>query len=388
MALIDSWADFWSRLARNGLDKTGFPFTEGYVKAWCKVVQKYPNLVNIPFYGRAFVKATCPPNGFPDPPGRGVPNYPDLRCFGVKYWVRISVSRKFNGQPSPIILPELAVWGRIGDVGVRQDPAIGTSFLQAYVSGQNQNGQPFTATAAIGGVGVTAEYIGYTARRDDGVGLPANCPIEYPDYDSDPPVDPIDFNPIIKFPIYVNNVITGYNYIPVKINLNPALDLGVDFDIGGDKYYFDFSGWNIGNPGNADGGGDKNPPGGGGGGGGGTGGGGDGSNTGTEFDPTKLDESPVPDEEMKKPGIKWAKVVVTKLPEAGKRLMNTSADNVDHFAGFFSWTIDNGGTCRMEEIPIRKRRYIFRAPLGATGIKYYPINGAILSVSVFTTNGV
>ena len=388
MALIDSWADFWSRFARNGLDKTGFPFTEGYIKAWCNVVQKYPNLVKLPFYGRAFVKATCPPNGYPDPPGKGVPNFPDLRCYGVKYWVRISVTRYFNGQLSPITLPELAVWGRIGDVGIRQDPTIATSFLQAYVTGQNQNGQPFTATASIGGVGVTAKYNGYTARRDDGVGLSAACPIEYPDYDPDPPVDPVDFAPVIKFPVLVNNVVTNYNYIPVKINLNPSLSLGVDFDIDGKKYYFDFSGWNIGNPGNADGGGDKNPPPGSGGGGGTTVVCNPPGNTGTEFDPTKLDETPVPSEELKKPGIKWAKVVVSKLPDGGKRLVSADPNNVDHFAGFFSWTIDNGGVCRMEEIPIRKRRYIFPAPLGATGVKYYAINGAILSVSVFTTKGV
>jgi hypothetical protein len=388
MSLIDSWADFWSRTARNVFDRVGFPWTEQYVKAWCKVVQKYPNLVALPFYGRAFVKATCPNMGYPDPPGRGGAPFPDMRCFGVKYWVRIYVARTFNGQPSPITLPELAVWGRVSDVGVRQDPTISTSFLQAYVTGFNQNGQPFTATASIGGVGVGATYQYYTVRRDDGVSTTGACPTEYPDYDPDPPVDQRDFNPTLKIPIYNinNNTITGYNYIPVKINLNPTLSLGLDFEIGGDKYYFDFSGWNIGDPGNADGGGDRLPDGGGGGGGSGGGGGG---NTGTEFDPEVLDETPLEDEEdIQKPGILWAKVVVIQLPDKGKRLVSLNPDNVDHFAGFFSWTINQGGIYRMEEIPIRKRRYIFRAPMGATGVKYYAVNGAILSVSVFTTKGV
>lgn len=388
MALIDSWADFWSRFARNAIDRTGFPFTEAYVKAWCKVVQKYPNLVALPFYGRAFAKATCPLMGYPDPPGAGYPPYPEGKCFGVKYFVSISITQSFfNGVTTTTtsrVMPTLTVWGRIERIGIRQSPNISTNFLQAYVQAYAQNGQPFIASADIGGVGFTAEMQTYLITRADGISTSADCVPPYQYYPPDPPINQGDFNPRIEIPIYnSNNNITGYNIIPVKINLNPSLSLGVDFDIDGKKYYFDFSGWNVGNSGNSDGGGDRIPP-----------GGGAGTNlppsgnTGTEFDPTKLDETPVPTEELKKPGIKWAKVVVSKLPDGGKRLVSADPNNVDHFAGFFSWTIDSGGVCRMEEIPIRKRRYIFPAPLGATGVKYYAINGAILSVSVFTTKGV
>lgn len=362
MGLIEGWTSIFNRLASGRVAQGAHNLTDSYVGAWCNVVQKYPRLVGVPLYGRWFVSNVCPPLGYPDPPFPPPPPIIEAPCDGVQYEVFLNITRQFNNNPpTTYTSPRLLVYGALQEINIRQSPSQQTSFLEGYVIGYDANGNEKTVTTPVGGVGFTAVLNYYEIFRVDGLPNNTNCYDPYQDLPPDPEIFPPDFNPVVPVPRNDDsgNPLPPIN-IPITININPDVDLNVDLDIGGNKYDIDFEGFK------------------------------------KRDDPLTIEPKPVPlpeeleeevveDEEIEKEGIIWAKVTVTQLPTRGKRLVSASSADVDHFAGFFSWTSNvSGEKLRMQEIAIRKRKYIFRAPEGATGMRYYPVNGAILSVSVFT----
>lgn len=108
----------------------------------------------------------------------------------------------------------------------------------------------------------------------------------------------------------------------------------------------------------------------------------------TEFTPEPPDGTEVDEEleevEEEDESVEWVLVSVSTAPTRGKAKIHASEKNVDHFAGFFSWTISVGSASyRLEELPIRKARHAFKKPDGVTGYNLYAVNGAKLKVTKY-----
>lgn len=113
------------------------------------------------------------------------------------------------------------------------------------------------------------------------------------------------------------------------------------------------------------------------------------------FDPNDFNAGPpagtAPEDELEEVEeedalIEWILVSVVSPPKGGKTWVSTNAENVDQFAGFFSWTITaDGAPYRLKDLPIRKLRHAFRAPDGVTGYTLYAVRGAKLKVTKYTS---
>lgn len=372
MTLLDSWRDMMEAFGENSPQRKLFPFFEEYAKAWCKVVQKYPRLVGIPIYGKAFVSQVCPPLGYPDPPYMPPPRHPQGQCEGVPYDIFLTIQRQFNDEP-PVtyVSPRLRVWGQIEDIGIRQNPNRDTSFLEGYVTGYDENGESYTTTTPVGGVGFTGSLVYANVQRADGKPNDTDCYKPEDDLPEDPPINPDDFNPTVPFPRTDpdGNPAPPW-YIPIEINLNPDVEFNLDLTINGDKYDIDFDGFSkrdkppeITIP-------PKKKPG----------------DDGVIESPdlTTEEEDVVEEEVEENEELLWVLVDITKNPFKGKTLLFANSQDNTYFAGYLSWLVNGQETYRMSEIPVRKRYSAFKAPEGVNGYRLVPVNGAILSARKYT----
>lgn len=354
------------RVINDGVERTAYPFFESYAKAWCNVVQKYPRLVGIPVYGKAFVSSVCPALGYPDPPYGTPPRYPQGQCPGIQYDIFLNIRRQFNDDP-PVTYtsPRLRVYGPITDIGIRQNPDIQTSFLEGYVLGKDEVGGEFITTTPVGGVGFTGQLIYANIFRTDGLPVEIDCYDPNEDLPEDPPIDPSDFNPVVPFPrTDPDGNDTDPWYIPVQINLNPDVDFNLDFDIGGDKYDIDYEGFQrrdappvltpVPKP--------------------------------TPVDEDVVEKDPVtttPEEDIEQEieegeKLEWVLVDVVMPPRSGKTITYKDAADITYFAGYLNWLVDGNESYMLPEIPIRKAKNAFSAPDGVKGYRIISVNGAIL----------
>lgn len=371
MTLIESWANFWTRRSLNPLARSIFPFTEAYIGAWCKVMQKYPRLVNLNPYAVSFVRASCPPLGYPDPPSPPPPPIIEAPCNGVQYDIVLNITRQFNnGSPSTYNSPILRIYGALQEIGIRQYPELETSFLQGFVAGFDENGVPAITTTDIGGVGFTATLNYYVISRTDGSPNNLDCYDPLADLPPDPEINPRDFTPVVPIPRQDEdgNPLPPLE-IPITINLNPNSELNLDLTIEGDKYDIDYEGFKK-----------RDPP----------------SFTRTfptkkpgddgvfESPPVEAEEEAVEEVVTEEEELLWVLVDVVQSPRGGKTITFSSAEDIVYFAGYLSWIVPFGGSYKLPQEPIRKQRSAFKAPDGVSGYRIVSVNGAILSSRKYT----
>lgn len=364
MGIVKTWEDWFEDLGSGAGSYVNDVF-QNIADASCSLMQKYPNRFGLmaPF-ATGFAKEICARTPFPiNPPAP--PPFLGGQCCDVLYTVQLDVWR----QSPPNIFQSFTlnlinVVGAIYQIDIGTD-GTGSSFLWYRIQSRKCDLTEVQTLSPLGGAGFTGGILDVRIFRQDG--LPDDCGNVGGPLPPDPPFDASDFQ--FNFEIY-NYDITGNQDTVNNFNVNFDFDIdnvfNNNFDLGGLEVNVDVGGINIGG----------RPP------------GGSASCCPTgipEAPPEELTEQPVLTEEEEISGIVYAKVEVVGLPTAGKRLFNNNPDNIDQFAGFFSWIINDGtGTWRMSEVGIRKRKYLFTAPPEATGVKWYAVNGATLSVSVFT----
>lgn len=393
--LIQSWGEFQSKLT-DALPDPVFQGNKEALKLTCQLHRKYPAKLLQAFpWNRAYMRGLCGDVGvqLPEP----VPPPPGGQCPNVSYraWGRgIEQVNPGTGNYVPLRVqagaPSLltnipAFTGAITKVQYYNDKGIPVS-LEQYLS----EGKDFTKAAYlyIYHAGTPSPRIitfvnswGQAIiefRRSDG--LADTCGSLPPVYSDDPPINPPDFTKTVN--IYNYNTDGSIRYtipvtITIPVDINGGFDL--DFDIGGNNVHIDLGGLHFGGTLNIGGGNTTNNITNNYGGGGGE----------IPFDPGDyVEEPPEPvgdEKEVKKPGIEFVLITVDSLPEKGKTiLMNSESDNT-FFAGYFRWLLAApGGSYGYEEIPIRKKRQVFRNPGYTNGYRVYSVNGAVLSSQNYT----
>lgn len=379
MNIISRWSDI---LEDVGSDSFNFQkrLQKEYFRAVCGVTQKYPNLTKFIPYVRGFMNAACSREGIL-PPERNE-NYTGGNC-NIKYNVR-GLYREANAENGCGRVRSWRtsnfIYGAIVPMSVNPtEPTyvyntagnrisiITTVSRDFRTSGEAaiakspkpcEDGQGNEAPLVFPGNSWITEVIPLEA-------IPPECE-ELDEYPPDPEIDPRDFDVVIEVPVYNDNGDEIYkHYEQLQLSINNDIDFGVDIDVGGNTFNFDYDGLTRRFP----------AP--------------DGS-TDTVYDPgfsdpEDLEEEVLEEDEVTKEGIEYAKVEVVQLPTTGKLTYNGREANNDFWGGVFSWTFsDASGTYRMTEEFIRKRAYVFPAPPNANGVSYYPLNGAILRVTLFT----
>lgn len=385
MSLIESWASFFSRYARGSLERTGFPFTEAYLKAWCKVVQKYPNLVGIPSYGRAFANAACERIGYPSPTpqreyeggncnilykvtGTYVEANSNNGCGLVQPWY---LSRSIRGPLLPFSTNS-SIANQVRSSSDAPLPVISDVPISVNPNGQLTvsvapslcfTGQPNEAPLCYPGNFKITKAIPQEP-------IPVGCPPQ-PIYPNDPVINNKDFNLNITIPI-VND--TGAARpslnIPVKITVNPSLTLKVELNIDGDRYEFDYNGFN-----KIDVAPTINIP-----------------RLPKTNDPKVRPSPPVsttPTEDVEETvtsgeDLVWVLVDVVQEPVKGKTITYKNTNDITYFAGYLHWLVGGQTSYKMPEIPIRKKKNGFQPPEGVDGYRLIACNGAILSARKYT----
>jgi len=99
---------------------------------------------------------------------------------------------------------------------------------------------------------------------------------------------------------------------------------------------------------------------------------------GVEEEEEELEEVEVEDEE-----IDWVLITITSFPINGKTILHNNPTDNDYFAGYFSWTIKDKGTFRLEQQAIRKQYTAFKAPENISGYRMYAVNGARLTLKEY-----
>lgn len=379
MNIISQWSDI---LEDVGEDSFNFQkrLQKEYFRAVCGVTQKYPNLTRFIPYVRGFMNAACAREGY-EPPERRE-DYTGGNC-DILYDVR-GMYIEANAQNGcetvsgwentvPIrggILPMGTSPGTANQVvNTRGDlvsikTRVSKSFKANGESAISISTQPCkpdqgneTPLVFFGGSWIT-NVIPLEP-------IPPECEPEE-EYAPDPEIDERDFNPIIEIPVYNDNGDEIYkHYEQLNLRINNDLDFKVEINSGGNTFNFNYPGLEKPEP--APVAPDVNVY------------------TPVFRPPEDLAEEVVEEDEIVKEGIEYAKVEVIKVPDCGKLTYNGKEENNDFWGGVFSWTFtDASGTYRMTEEFIRKRRYVFPSPPNANGLTYFPLNGAILRVTIFT----
>lgn len=388
------WAEFITKGKAPTPDPSNQVAKEA-LKLYCNIHKKYPaKLLQALPWNRAYIKWLCDEVAVPLPEPERQPPYG--QCAGVMYAAWGSgIAQVTPGSGNNVPLTSQGQNTRLTNIPLLPGKITRLQYI-------NEKGQPVSLSKYLsdGKTYTKATYlriyheggssphvVTFTNswgqiinefRRSDG--LADNCGSLPPAYSEDPLLDPADYTKTVN----INNYNTDGSIrvsTPVVITMPVGITGNFDFDFnaGGIDVHFDLGGISYSGGGGSGGGTTNNT----------TNNyyGGGGSNE--VFNPGDYDEEvPTAEEEeekqVKKPGIEFVLVTVDSFPDRGKTiLMSSEADNT-FFAGYFRWLFDSPGqTFGYEEIPIRKKRQVFKNPGFTTGYRLYSVNGAVLSSRMF-----
>lgn len=387
------WAEFITKGKAPTPDPSNQVAKEA-LKLYCNINKKYPaKLLQALPWNRAYIKWLCDEVAVPLPEPEEQPPYG--QCVGVMYAAWGSGIAQLNpGSGNNVPLVSQGQMSRLSNIPLlpgkitrlqyineKGQPVSASkylsdgktftkpTYLQIYHGGSNS---PHVVTFTNSWGQIIREF-----RRSDG--LADVCGSLPPAYSEDPPTDPADFTKIVNIYNYnTDGSIRVTTPVPIVIPVGITGNFDFDFNAGGVDIHFDLGGISY-SGGNTTGGTTNNT----------TNNyyGGGGSNE--VFKPEDYEEElPTPEEEeeqqVKKPGIEFVLVTVETMPDKNKTILMKNQNDNTFFAGYFRWLLDApDGSYGYEEIPVRKKRQVFKNPGYTNGYRLYSVNGAVLSSKMY-----